>query len=172
MPTHPRRRLALALTIGVALVLGTTAAPASAKPGDPKPPAYLLDGGDRWFTHDSGFPVVLGPTEVILHGRRTVVGELSATIHPDDYSMPAPGDCETALAFVHVNGTGRPADAMLSSAGEICGLYVGPGNVVTHRFVGTATFEKSGKPKLVGQEAFLEIVLAQDGRGGVFITTW
>jgi hypothetical protein len=165
MPTHPRRRLALALTLGALLTLGA-AAPAGAA----KSPSFLLDGGDHWFTHDSGYPVVLGPAEVHL-GNRTVSGDVAANIHPDDYSMPAPGECESAIAFVFVEGT-RGADTFLSSAGEVCGLYLQAPNVVTHTFTGTATIEDSGVRKLEGQEAFLEIRLAVDGRASVFATTW
>jgi hypothetical protein len=166
MPIHPRRRLALALTLGVALALAAVV-PAGAA----QSPSYLLDGGDHWFTHDSGYPVVLGPAEVHL-GRRTVTGTLAANIHPDDYSMPAPGECETAIAFVFVDGNKKVADTWLSSAGEVCGLWLGAPNVVTHVFTGTATFEESGKPKLEGDEAFLEIRLAVDGGASVFVTTW
>jgi hypothetical protein len=165
MSIHLRRRLALALTLGIVLTLGATS-PASAA----KSPSFLLDGGDRWFTHDVGYPVVLGPVEVHL-GKRTVGGDLAANIHPDDYSMPAPGECESAIAFVYVEGT-RGADTWLSSAGEVCGLYLQEPNVVTHAFTGTATIEESDVRRLEGQEAFLEIRLAVDGRASVFATTW
>ena len=47
-PTRPRRRLALALTLGVVLLLGATA-PAGAT----KAPKLVMNGGDRWFTHES-----------------------------------------------------------------------------------------------------------------------
>jgi hypothetical protein len=169
MSTHPYRRLALAITLGALLVLGAIA-PAGAKAPQDKPPAFLLDSQATWFTHDSGYPVVLGPADVIL-GNRTVGGDVAANIHPDDLSMPAPGECETAIAFVFVDGP-RSADAFLSSAGEVCGLYLDEPNVVTHAFVGTATIEESGTRKLEGQEAFLEIRLAVDGRASVFATTW
>ncbi|MET0901809.1 MAG: hypothetical protein ABWZ52_01090, partial [Acidimicrobiales bacterium] len=165
MSTHPGRRLALAITLGALLTLGATTTA-----GATKSPSFLLDGGDHWFTHDSGYPVVLGPAEVNL-GKRAISGDLSATIHPDDYSMPAPGECESAIAFVYVEGT-RNADTWLSSAGEVCGLHLDEPNVVTHTFVGTATIEESGPRKLEGQEAFLEIRLAVDGRANVFATTW
>jgi hypothetical protein len=167
MSTHPRRRLALALTLGVALALAAVA-PAGAA----KRPSFLLDGGDHWFPHfESGYPVVLGPTEIHL-GNTTVTGTLAANIHPDDRTMPAPGECEPALAFVFVDGTQKAADTWLSSAGEVCGLYLDAPNVVTHVFTGTATLEESGKRKLEGQEAFLEIRLAVDGGASVFATTW
>jgi hypothetical protein len=63
-------------------------------------------------------------------------------------------------------------EARLSSAGDVCGLYLDAPNVVTHVFTGTATIEESGKRKLEGQEAFLEIRLAVDGGARVFVTTW
>jgi len=165
MSTQPRRRLALALTLGAVLALG-----AMAPAGAAKSPSFLLDGGDRWFTHDSGYPVVLGGAEMHL-GKRTIDGDLAANIHPDDYSMPAPGECESAIAFVFVQPT-RGDETWLSSAGEVCGLYLQEPNVVTHAFTGTATIEGSGVRKLEGQEAFLEIRLAVDGRASVFATTW
>jgi len=167
MPTHPRRRLALALTIGTLVTLG------AANPADAaKRPSFLLTGGDRWFTHDVGYPVVLGPAEIQLNGRRTLVGELSATIHPDDFTMPAPGECETGIAFVSVEGRPRAADTMISSAGEICGHHVqAPDSVVTHTFTGPATIEESGRRRLEGETGFLEIRLAEDGRAHVFATT-
>ena len=61
MSTHPRRRVALALTLGALLTLG-----AIAPAGAAKAPSFLLSGGDHWFTHDIGYPVVLGPAEVQL----------------------------------------------------------------------------------------------------------
>ena len=164
MSIHPGRRLALAITLGALLTLGaTTQASAS------KSPSFLLDGGDRWFTHDSGYPVVLGPAEIHL-GKRTVSGDLAANIHPDDRTMPAAGECETALAFVFVEGT-RGADTWLSSAGQVCGLWLDAPNVVTHVFTGVATFEESDVRRLEGQEGFLEIRLAVGGGAGVFVTT-
>ena len=84
MTTRPGWRLALALTIGAVLTLGA-ATPAGAG----KSPSFLLQGGDHWSTHDSGYPVVLGPAEVNL-GKRTLSGALAANVHPDDGSMPAP----------------------------------------------------------------------------------
>jgi hypothetical protein len=165
MSTHPRRRLALALTLGALLTLGATT-----QAGAAKAPRFLLNGGDHWFFHDSGYPVVLGPAEAQV-GKRTLTGDLAANIHPDDYSMPAPGECETAIAFVFVEPTSG-VETWLSSAGEVCGLYVGPDNVVTHTFTGTATIEGSGVHKLEGKEAFLEIRLAEDGGASVFATTW
>lgn len=114
--------------------------------------------------------MVLGPAEVNF-GKRTVSGDLAANIHPDDRSMPAPGECESAIAFVFVTPTGGP-ETWLSSAGEVCGLHLQAPNVVTHTFTGTATIEESGVRKLEGKEAFLEIRLAVDGRASVFATTW
>jgi hypothetical protein len=170
MSTHPRRRLALALTLGALITLGA-ANPAGASAA--KPPSFLLDGGDRWFTHDVGwYPVVQGPAEVVLNGRRTLSGTLSATIQPDDHTMPAPGECESGITFVFVDGSRGGADTMLSSAGEICGHHVQPPtSVVTHTFTGRATIEESGRPPLERQEAFLEIRMAHDGRASVFATT-
>ena len=171
MSNHLRRRLAPALTLG-ALLTVAVADPAGA--GAAKPPSFLLDGGDRWFTHDAGwYPVVQGPAEVVLNGRRTLSGALSATIQPDDHTMPAPGECESGITFVFVEGDRRRAgDVMLSSAGEICGHHVQPPTtVVTHTFTGTATIEESGQSRLEGQEAFLEVRMAGDGRANVFATT-
>ena len=165
MTTHPRRRLALALTLGALLTLGATT-PAGAA----KAPRFLLNGGDHWFTHDVGYPVVLGPAEIQLH-KRTHNGELSANIHPDDHTMPAPGDCEPALAFVNVEGE-RGANASLSSAGEVCGLFVqAPDSIVTHTFTGPMTIEESDRRRLAAKTGFLEIRLAENGRAHVFATT-
>src|SRR5688500_15825872 len=137
MSTHPSRRLALAITLAAVLTLGATT-PAGAEAANP--PSFLLDGGDRWFTHDVGwYQVVQGPAEVVLNGRRTLSATLAATIQPDDHTMPAPGECESGITFVFVDGQRRGADAMLSSAGEICGHHVQPPtSVVTHTFTGTA----------------------------------
>jgi hypothetical protein len=93
-------------------------------------------------------------------------------MQPDDHTMPAAGDCESGITFVVVDGPRRGADAMLSSAGEICGHHVqAPTSVVTHTFTGTATVEKSDRPPLEGREAFLEVRIADDGRATVFATT-
>ena len=81
-----------------------------------------------------------GSAEVELNGRRTLTGTLSATIQPDDHTMPAAGECASGLTIVFVNGPHRSADTTLTSAGEICGHHVQPPtSVVTHTFTGTAT---------------------------------
>ena len=164
-PTRSVRRVALALTLGAGLVLGA-AGPAGAE----RYPDLLVDGGDHWFTHDVGYPVVRGPADVHL-GRRTLTGDLAATIQADDNTMPAAGECETAIAFVFVEGE-RGANLFLSSAGEVCGHWLQEPNVVTHSFTGVMTIEESDKPKLEGTEGFLDITLAVDGRANVFATTW
>jgi hypothetical protein len=175
--THPRRRVALAVTLGLLPTLGAIPALGAASPagaGAAGRPSFQLFGGDRWFTHEVGwFPVVQGPAEVVLNGRRTLAGTLSATIQPDDHTMPAPGECESGITFVFVDGPRRGADAMLSSAGEICGHHVQlPTSVVTHTFTGIATIEESDRRRLEGREAFLEVRMAEDGRANVFATTW
>jgi hypothetical protein len=115
--------------------------------------------------------VVLGPAEIHL-AKKTVTGTLAANIHPDDRTLPAPGECEPAVAFVFVDGMEKAADTNLSGAGEVCGLYLDEPNVVTHVFTGTVTFDESGVHKLEGNEAFLEIRLAVNGGASVFVTTW
>jgi len=166
--TPHRARALVALALIAALALGT-ATPAAA--GRPNPPRLVLTGGDHWFTHDAGwFPVVQGPAELQV-GRRTLEGTLSATIQPDDHTMPAPGECETGIAFVFVEGERRAADTFLSSAGDICGHHVqAPTSIVTHSFTGWATVEESGKRCLVGREGFLDLRLAEDGTAYVFAT--
>jgi hypothetical protein len=165
MTTHPRRRLALALTLAAPLTLGA-ADPAAAA----KPPSFLLTGGDHWFTHDVGYPVALGPAEVQLR-KHSYTGDLAANIHPDDRTMPAPGECETATAFVFVEGE-PGANTRLSSAGEVCGLVVqAPDSVVTHTFTGPMTIEESDRGSLEGKTGFLEIRIAENGRAHVFATT-
>ena len=42
---------------------------------------------------------------------------------------------------------------------------------MTHAFTGAARIEESDMRKIEGQEAFLEIRLAVDGRADVFATT-
>ena len=108
----------------------------------------------------------------MLNGRRTLTGTLSATIQPDNHTMPAPGECESGITFVFVDGPHRTADTTLSSAGQICGHHVQPPtSVVTHTFTGAATVEQSGQRRLEGRETFLEIRMAGDGRASVFATT-
>ena len=112
-----------------------------------------------------------GPAEVHL-GRRVLTGTLAATIQPDDYTMPAPGECEPGMVFVYVEGRGRQVDTFLSSIGDICGHWVQvPDSVVVTSFTGTATIEESGQRCLEGKEAFLDIRLAEDGGAYVFATT-
>ena len=166
--TRTRARAVVALVLIAALVLGTATA---AEARRPRPPRLVLTGGDHWFTHDVGwFPVVQGPAEVQL-GRRTLEGTLSATIQPDDHTMPAPGECEPGIVFVFVDGERRAADTFLSSAGDICGHHVQPPiSIVTHSFTGWATVEESGKRCLVGREGFLDIRMAEDGSAFVFAT--
>lgn len=172
MSTHPRWRRALALTAAALVTLGTLASAATTA-GAAKAPDLLLDGGDHWFTHDVGwYPVVQGPAEVHL-GNRTLTGQLSAVVQPDDHTMPAPGECEGAITFVFVEGDRPSADLFLSSAGQVCGQWVQePTNVVTQVFTGVMTIEEAGAHRLEGTEGFLEVRLAVDGRANVFATTW
>jgi hypothetical protein len=165
--TRTGRALAVALALTAVVALGT-ATPAAA--GRPKPPRLTLTGGDHWFTHDVGwFPVVQGPAEVQLGRGRPLTGTLSATIQPDDHTMPAPGECEGGMAFVHVEGRRHAADLMLSSIGDICGHHVqAPTSIVTHSFTGTTTVEESAKRCLEGREGFLDIRMAEDGSAFVF----
>jgi hypothetical protein len=165
MTTHPYRRLTIALGT-VCLTMLAAASPAQA--GRPKAPALVLTGGDHWFVHDSGYPVVQGPAELQLKGKRTLTGVLAANVHPDDHTMPEPGQCETATAFVYVDGKHR-GDVVVSSAGEVCGHHVqDPISVVTDTFTGAATIEEADRHRLEGRTGFLEIRLAEDGRAYVF----
>jgi hypothetical protein len=159
-----RRRLALVAVAGAVLTVGATLPAAAAKA-----PSFVLDGGDHWFTHDVGwFPVVQGPAELQLKGKATIPGTLSATIQPDDHTMPAPSDCEPGLAFVFVEAE-RRAGTFLTSAGDICGHHPQePTSVVTHSFTGRATIEAADRRHLEGRTGFLEIRMALDGRAHVF----
>lgn len=166
--THPRLRTLLALGVAALVTVGGIA-PADAKPG-PKPPKLLITGGDHWFTHDVGYPVVRGPAEVYLSGSATAKTEtLAATIHPSDYSLPGPGECESGLAYVFVrDGSG---EHFLTSAGTVCGHEPQvPESVVTQVFTGPSTVEDSPKRNLVGREGFLEVRLGVDGSAHVFAT--
>ena len=165
--TRTRARAVVALVLIAVLALGS-ATPAAA--GRPKPPRLVLTGGDHWFTHDVGwFPVVQGAAEVQLGGGRTLRGTLSATVQPDDHTMPAPGECEGGMVFVHVKGERRAADMMLVSVGDLCGHHVqAPTSIVTHSFTGTTTVEESRQRCLVGREGFLDIRMAEDGSAFVF----
>jgi len=167
--THPRLRTLLALGVAALVTVGGIA-PADAKPG-PKAPKLLITGGDHWFTHDSGYPVVLGPSEVYLGGSDTPrVASLAANVHPSDYSLPGPGECESATAFLFVWDDG-PTDLWLSSAGEVCGYAPQePESVVTHVFTGPSTVEGSRPRYLVGREGFMEVRLGVDGSAHVFAT--
>ena len=164
-PTRPRRRLALALTLGVVLLLGATA-PAGAA----KAPKLVLNGGDRWFTHDVGwYEVVRGPATVEI-GRRAYSGELAATIQPDDHTMPAPGECEPGMTFVFVQDIAG-AELFLSSVGDVCGHEVQePYSVVVYSYTGEAYVEAAGVKAVTGKTGFLDIRMAQDGRANVFAT--
>jgi hypothetical protein len=166
--SHPRRRLAVALVATAVLVLGAMAPATAARPST----ALTLTGGDRWFTHDVGwFPVVRGPAEVQIGGR-TITGDLAATIQPDDYTMPGPGECEGAMTFVHVDGDRPAGDLFLSSVGEVCGHHLQPPtSVVVHSYTGPLYVEEAGTRRLVGQTGFLDIRLADDGRAHVFAST-
>jgi hypothetical protein len=167
--TRIRRRALVALALGLTVTLWLgSATPASA--GRPKPPRLVLTGGDHWFTHDVGwFPVVQGPAQVQLGGGRTLGGTLSATVQPDDHTMPPPGECEGGMVFVHVKGERRAADVMLVSVGDLCGHHVqAPTSIVTHSFTGTTTVEESRQRCLVGREGFLDIRMAEDGSAFVF----
>ena len=165
MFTHPRRRLALALTLGALLALGATTQASAAKA-----PSFLLSGGDHWFIHDSGYPVVLGSAEVQLR-RRTLTGDLAANIHPDDSPCRSPASARPPPPSSSWRASAG-ANTWLSSAGEVCGLFVhAPDSVVTHTFTGSMTIEESDRPGLAGKTGFLEIRLAEDGGAHVFATT-
>ncbi len=163
-PIRPRRRLALALTLGVVL-LGATA-PAGAA----KPPKLVLSGGDRWFTHDVGwFEVVRGPATVEI-GKHAYTGELAATIQPDDRAMPVAGECESGMTFVTVQDIAGE-ELFLSSVGEVCAHHVQePYSVVVYSYTGVAYVETAASKSVQGKTGFLDIRMAQGGRASVFAT--
>lgn len=163
-PIRPRRRAALALTLGLALLLGATA-PAGAA----KVPKLTVAADGEWFLHPVGsYEVVLGTAEV-QSGRRTWTGELVANVHPDDNTMPAAGDCEPGLTQVWVEGA--TDQLAVSGVGDVCAHHVQePESVVVYSFTGQAWFEESATRRTYNKVGFLDIRMANDGRAYVFAT--
>lgn len=154
----------LAIAVGAALLVSLgAAAPAEAD----RSPAFLLEGGDHWFPHPVGYPVVRGPAEIVVKGKRTIEGDLVANVYPDDSTLPAAGACESALASVWIETDG--GETHISGAGDVCGLHVQePNNVVRYAFTGDAYVESGEARNVYHKVGFLEIRLADNGRAHVF----
>jgi hypothetical protein len=68
---------------------------------------------------------------------------------------------------VHVDSP-RGRYVTLRSADEVCGLHVQLPYVVTHQFAGIYDVTSTSERRLSGTDGFVEIRLANDGRGTLF----
>jgi hypothetical protein len=163
-PTRSARRIALGLTIGAVLALGTIV-PAGAG----RAPRLVVTGDGEWFTHPVGwYEVILGSGEVEV-GKETFTGDLVANIRPDDHAMPEPGACERGMTSLWVEGAS--AQLELTGVGDVCAHHPQePTSVVVYSFTGDAYATTTGTKKVPSKIGFLDIRMALDGRASVFAT--
>jgi hypothetical protein len=169
----PRR--ALQVVAGVALAATVVAAPldATTATADSSPrPRFTLTGTGSWAIREFIGDVVVNGTGALQREstRRIQDVLVASTVDADDGTLPAPGECEGAIATVSTYGASR-VDFTMIGAGEVCGTFVQPPtSIVTHTFTGT--FEvydvTKGTRRLLGTDGFFEVVLADNGRASVF----
>jgi hypothetical protein len=165
--TRARLGVAMTVTVGLVLTLGTVT-PASAA----KSPKVTLTADGSWFTHPVGwYEVVVGRAD-IQAGKRTVTGDLVANVRPDDSSMPAAGTCERGSSTVEVDADDEAPDVRVTGVGDLCGHHVQePTSAVVYSFTGVAYSEQVGSRRLHAREGFIDIRMAHDGRASVFATS-
>jgi hypothetical protein len=150
------RAIAFALAIGVA-------GPAGA--ASHRPPLIGVRGGGTWTTDPTGAPVLTGDGAVTVrnHVEPHAAG-VTATVRPDDGSLPAVGECEPATAVIALTGD-RDATMTLEGAGGVCLREDQYGS--TWWFTGRYTVTHAGRKSFVGTDGWFEVILAEGGSGAV-----
>jgi hypothetical protein len=152
------KRAAL-VTTGLASVL--VLAPVTSAQAAPK---YQVDfsGQATYTVRADGSALVTGTaTGAPFDGRFTAV------LRADDATLPEPGQCEPGSATVRLEGS-RGRYLELSSSDDVCGVHVQPPYVVTHLFTGRYDVTQTSERRLRGDDGFVEVRLANDGRASVF----
>lgn len=173
--TNRLTRNVLRVIAGTMLALTATTAPFGDATADattkPKPPMLTLDGTGTWQIREWINDVVVNGTGQFVqrNGKSTHV-LVAAVVDPDDGTLPAPGECESA--FATMSAYGAPGiDLTMVGAGEVCGAWTQPPtSVVTHVFTGRYEVYGDGtSPKrLLGTDGFYEVRLADNGTASVF----
>ena len=170
-PTRNLRRLAAGTVLALAAVIapiGLADAGAAAKS---RPPALIVDGTGTWQIREWINDVVVNGTGHLeeRNGKTTDV-LVAAVVDPDDGTLPAPGECESAFATLSAYGT-RGIDLTLIGAGQICGTWTQPPtSIVTHVFTGRYEVygDETSPQRLLGSDGFYEVRLADNGTASVF----
>ncbi len=147
------------LTTGLAAALAL--APVTSAQAGPK---YAVDVGGQ------GTYAVGADGSAILTGTATGApfdGRYRAVLRADDGTLPDPGQCEPGSATVRLDGT-RGRYLEVSSDDQVCGQFLQPPYVVTHLFTGRYDVTSTSERRLRGDDGFLEIRLATEGRASVF----
>jgi hypothetical protein len=144
--------------IAALVALGSVAVSTSAAAA--KSPAINLSGQGT-FELSAG----AAQGDVAIESER-YVGTGRVVLRADDGSLPAPGDCEPGNATVEIEGPRKQAIVMVST-GEVCGQFVSPPFVVTHRYVGRYTVIDARPKRLVGGDGFISVVLGNEGQLGL-----
>jgi hypothetical protein len=114
--------------------------------------------------------VVNGAGPLIERNGRPTDVTVAAVVDPDDGTLPAAGECESAFATVSAYGA-RGIDLTLVGGGEICGTVPQPPTSTT-TYVFSGRYEVYGDgtmPKrLLGTDGFYEVRLADNGTASVF----
>jgi hypothetical protein len=170
-PDPNRRRLIAATLVALATLTALIgAAPAHAEPKH-KPPSLTIDGAGTWQIREWINDVVVNGTGQLVerNGRSTHV-TVAAVVDPDDGSLPAAGECESA--FATLSAYDAPGiDLTLVGGGQICGSWAQP-PTSTVIYVFTGRYEVYGDgtmPKrLLGTDGFYEVRLADNGTASAF----
>jgi hypothetical protein len=93
-------------------------------------------------------------------------GSFTATLHADDGTLPAPGECEPGYGTLRIEGS-RGRYVQLIGSGQVCGQWLQPPSVVTQVFTGRYAVPSTTERKLRGGDGWFEIRLTVDGRAVV-----
>lgn len=175
MKKSPTTRHVLRVLAGVALLgalvagpLGSTSATAAPKP---KPAAFTLSGTGTWQIREWINDVVVNGTGQLTEKNGKARDVLvAAVVDPDDGTLPAPGECESAFATMSAYGVSG-VDFTMVGMGQVCGKWVQPPtSIVTHVFTGRFEVYGDGTmPKrLLGVDGWYEVRLGDNGTASVF----
>jgi hypothetical protein len=162
---HCTRALAV-LGVAATSTLGFGVAGAEARV--PKP-VLQVDGGTSYTINGAGDAVVTGPAEVEFRHTGILPATITATLSPDDGTLPEPETCEPATAKFIVTGDAGRVDMRLRGKGEVCGEFPQPPtSIVTHVFTGRYHVIDARRDALLGTNGFFEVRLATDNLASAF----
>ncbi len=163
-------RLLVAVALAGGLLVGPVGATGAGAGPKPKAPALTVSGAGTWQIREWINDVVVNGTGQLVVGKKTTDVQVAAVVQPDDRTLPAPGECESAYATMSAYGVSG-VDLTLVGMGTVCGRWTTPGtSIVTHVFTGRYEVygEETRPRRLEGTDGWYEVRLAEDGRASAF----